>query len=280
MPYKPLAREAGHIHLCAHRGAALHAPENTLPALAEAARLGATACEIDIVLAADGEIVLMHDLLLERTTDGSGPVAQRSLTELKRLDAGAWFGPAFAGTRIPTLGEALALARENALGLLVEIKERCRLELLLRGLLRVLDQENAFDDVLVISFDHPSLARLRGMEPRVRTELITHARHLDPAGLARRAGAASLAIEWGMFHPADAAALHAAGVAVRVTIPGPENLALRARSGFDDGARIEAALAAGHIDILTGDDVHQLADLLRRGAEPTLRPGWGVVPEP
>jgi glycerophosphoryl diester phosphodiesterase len=261
MPFRPLAADAGRVQLCAHRGASMQAPENTLPALAEAARLGADLCEIDVVLAADGEIVLMHDELLDRTTDGSGPVAQRSLAELKRLDAGAWFGPGFTGTRIPTLAEALALARELGIGLLIELKERRRVDLLMRHLLALLAQTGAFEDALVISFDHPSLARLVALEPRVRTELITHARHLDPAGLARRAGASSLAIEWDMFHPADAAALHVAGVAVRVTVPRPERMALRRRHGLDDEALLEAALRRGDIDVLAGDDVQGLVAL-------------------
>ena len=79
----------------------------------------------------------------------------------------------------------------------------------------------------MISFDHPSLLRVKERIPGVRTELITHARHVDPAGLAKRAGAASVAIEWDMFHPDDARALHDAGIAVRVTVPRPERIAAR-----------------------------------------------------
>jgi glycerophosphoryl diester phosphodiesterase len=108
--------------------------------------------------------------------------------------------------------------------------------------------------VLVISFDHVSLLRLRERFPALRTELITHARHVDPVGIARRAGAISVSIEWNMFRPEDAYALHDAGIAVRVSMPRPERLALRRGYGFDDQDRAIEYLRAGMIDVLLGDD--------------------------
>lgn len=89
----------------AHRGAARLAPENTLTAFRLAADLGADAVELDARLTADGEVVILHDKLLDRTTNGSGLVSRRTLQELQALDAGANFGPAFAGERIPTLDQ-------------------------------------------------------------------------------------------------------------------------------------------------------------------------------
>jgi glycerophosphoryl diester phosphodiesterase len=264
MPFQPLAAETGRIHICAHRGHSIAAPENTLPALIAAARHGATCCEIDIVLTRDAEIVLLHDEIIDRTTNGRGRAADYNLAALRELDAGAWFDPSFAATRVPTLAEALAVARARGLGLLVEIKERQRAGLMLERLAETLLAERAVDNVLVISFDHPSLLRLREFLPEVRTELITRARHVDPAGMARRAGAASVAVEWNMFHPDDAKALHAAGVAVRVTLPRPEALERRRRYGIDDGPAIAAALENCLIDILAGDDAAWLAALVAR----------------
>lgn len=254
MPYLPLAREAGHIHVCAHRGHSVGAPENTLPAFKAAVERGATVLEIDIVLARDDAIVLLHDEILDRTTDGKGRVAALDLEALKHLDAGAWFGSDFVGTRIPTLAETLAFARSNDVGLLVEIKERQRTELILERLGAFLVAEKAENDVLVISFDHVSLLRLRDRFPALRTELITHARHVDPVAVARNAGAISVSIEWNMFHPDDAQALHDAGIAVRVSMPRPERLALRRSYGFDDEAKVIGYLRAGLIDVLLGDD--------------------------
>ncbi len=264
MPFRPLAAEAGRVHVCAHRGHSVATPENTLPALIAAARHGATCCEIDVALTRDAEIVLLHDELIDRTTSGHGRAADHDLAALRQLDAGAWLDARFAGTPVPTLAEALAVARARGMGLLVEIKERQRPGLMLERLAEVLTAEQAIDDVVVISFDHPSLVRLRERLPAVRTELITHARHVDPAAMATRAGAAGVAIEWGMFHPEDAEALHAAGIAVRVTLPRPDVLARRSRCGLDDGPAIEAALRCGAIDILAGDDAASLAALVAR----------------
>jgi glycerophosphoryl diester phosphodiesterase len=275
MLYRPLAAEAGRIHVCGHRGHSADAPENTLPALVAAAERGATCCEIDVVLTRDAEVVLLHDEILDRTTNGRGLVADHDLVSLRALDAGGRFAAGFAGTPVPTLAEALATARRHGLGLLVEIKERRRVGLMLERLAALLEAERAADGVLVISFDHPSLARLRGLAPSIRTELITHARHVDPAGLARAAGAVSVAIEFDMFHPEDARALHAAGVAVRVTLPRPERLALRRGYGLDDEARVTAALRAGLIDVLGGDDVAFLAELVAACRRPRGQPTAG-----
>ena len=89
----------------AHRGAARRAPENTLPAFRLAADLGAEAIELDARLTADGVVVVHHDQTLDRTTTGTGRLAQCTRQELQSLDAGVKFGAAFAGERIPTLDE-------------------------------------------------------------------------------------------------------------------------------------------------------------------------------
>jgi glycerophosphoryl diester phosphodiesterase len=99
--------------VCAHRGASATHPENTLAALREAARLGAAMIEFDVRRTRDGALVLLHDATLERTTNGSGSVADRTLEELRSLDAGAWKDARFAGERIPTLAEALAVLPQD-----------------------------------------------------------------------------------------------------------------------------------------------------------------------
>jgi glycerophosphoryl diester phosphodiesterase len=263
MSYIPLASAAGRIHVCAHRGHSIGTPENTLPALEAAATHGASVAEIDVVLTRDDEIVLLHDEILDRTTSAKGRAAALDLAAIKALDAGSWFGPAFAGTRVPTLDEALATAKRLGIGLLVEIKERQRVERMIARLGEVLAAATALDDVLVISFDHVSLVAVRERIAGVRTELITHARHIDPVGLALRAGAASVAIEADMFHAGDARDLHAAGIAVRVTLPRPAKIAVRRAYGLDIEAPIIAALKEGLIDVLAGDDTAAIAGLVR-----------------
>ncbi len=266
MPYLPRATEAGHIHVCAHRGHSVGAPENTLPAFQAAVDRGATVLEIDVVLTHDDAVVLLHDEILDRTTDGKGRVADHDLEAIKRLDAGAWFSPDFAGTRVPTLVEVLGFARGAGVGLLVEIKERQRVPRILDRLGELLAAEKAEDDLLVISFDHVSLRQLRDKFPALRTEIITHARHADPIAVARSAAAVSVSIEWNMFHPDDAVALHDSGIAVRVSIPRPERFALRRAYGFDDEARVVEQLAAGNIDVLLSDDASFARRLVEAGS--------------
>ena len=106
----------------AHRGGGACAPENTLAGIALAARLGYRGVEFDVMLSQDGVPLLIHDETLARTTDGSGEVGQTSLAHLRSLDAGSRFHPAYAGTAIPTLAEALALCARLGLIANVEIK--------------------------------------------------------------------------------------------------------------------------------------------------------------
>ena len=105
-----------------HRGAAAHAPENTLAGIRKAAALGVRMIEFDAKLTADGVPILMHDDRLDRTTDAKGPVREMTLACVRTLDAGAWFGPAFRGEPVPTLAEALDLCLSLGLSVNLEIK--------------------------------------------------------------------------------------------------------------------------------------------------------------
>jgi glycerophosphoryl diester phosphodiesterase len=105
-----------------HRGAAADAPENTLASFSRAAEAGAAMVEFDAKLTADGAVILMHDDTLDRTTDGSGPVAAATLAGIRPLDAGTWFGSDWRGTPVPTLQETLALLVERGLSANIEIK--------------------------------------------------------------------------------------------------------------------------------------------------------------
>ncbi len=105
-----------------HRGAAGHAPENTLASLEIAAALGVRWVEFDVQLSADRVVVLFHDERLERTTDGKGRVADWPWGDLQGLDAGGWFGAEFAGERVASLEQAVAALTRLDLGAVVEIK--------------------------------------------------------------------------------------------------------------------------------------------------------------
>lgn len=105
-----------------HRGAKGLAPENTLVSLRRARAEGATWVEFDVMLSRDGVPVLIHDDRVERTSDGMGAVADLYLSDLRKLDAGSWFGNAFAGELIPTFAEAIVTLVSEGLGANVEIK--------------------------------------------------------------------------------------------------------------------------------------------------------------
>ncbi|MEN8006878.1 MAG: glycerophosphodiester phosphodiesterase family protein [Candidatus Krumholzibacteriota bacterium] len=149
---------------CAHRGASGHAPENTIAALEKAIALGAVMAEIDIQQTADDRFAVFHDDLLNRTTNGTGPLWERTLHELQALDAGSWFGSEFAAQRIPSLEEILDLTR-GRLPLNIELKlhghERDVVDLVIRTL-----HDNNIEDHcpvrgLVTCFDHRIAAEIK-----------------------------------------------------------------------------------------------------------------------
>ncbi len=106
-------RNHHHPAVIAHRGASLAAPENTLPAFELAITQGADAIELDTKLTQDGVPVVLHDATLDRTTNGSGALSNWQWADVQQLDAGAWFGSAFVGTRIPSLESVLETVRDR-----------------------------------------------------------------------------------------------------------------------------------------------------------------------
>ena len=179
----------------AHRGDSRHFPENTLPAFASAAQLGAPMQEFDVQVAACGALVCLHDLTLDRTTDAAkalGPgmrIADLSLERARGLDAGSWKEPAHAGTRIPTLEEALAVMLPRTIPM-IEHKGGSA-----ESFVAELRRLRAVDRVLLQSFDWAFVEAARALEPGLALGLLgpndDHA-HIDDATIdaARRVGAA------------------------------------------------------------------------------------------
>jgi glycerophosphoryl diester phosphodiesterase len=110
------------LRIVAHRGASADRPECTLSAIRRAIEVGAHVVEIDVRTSKDGVLFLLHDSTLDRTTDGTGPANERTMAELKELDAGGWFNEAHRSERIPTLGEALEACR-GKIDVLLDLKE-------------------------------------------------------------------------------------------------------------------------------------------------------------
>lgn len=266
---KWLVSENGFVHVCGHRGYSLAAPENSLSALEAAKNAGATTCEIDIVLTKDEEILVCHDLNLERISNGHGLIANTTLEKIRKLDGGSWFSEEFAGEPIPTLREVLTYSKGN-LGLVIEIKERQCLDKLVEKLGPLLEETEMLNDVIIISFDHPVLVSVKERVPNVLAEGITHARHVNPVRIAKDAKLDSLSIEVEMFHPDDSRALHEAGVAIRCHLPRPDELAFYKNLGLDIEPQVGNWLANGLIDSLSGDDVAFLKRVVDKHALPPI----------
>lgn len=155
----PLARP-----VIGHRGNRAHAPENTLPSLLEAVALGADAVEFDVHASRDGELVVIHDPSVDRTTDGTGLVSELSLAELRELDAGArftidgrtrpWRG---RGARISTIDEVIE-ALPSTLPMIIEIKTPAATPLVRRAVVR----HNLAQRIIVGGFDPTCTRPLRG----------------------------------------------------------------------------------------------------------------------
>lgn len=157
-----------------HRGAAAQAPENTIAGVRKAIELGADFVEIDVQRSADGDLVVMHDRTVDRTTNGTGPVAELSTAALQALDAGSSFSADFAGERVPTLDEMLSLV-ENKVSpsggdftLAVEVKDPENFPGIAEQIAQTLAERQVEDQVIVLSFDHDWLLRFRSMAPEVR----------------------------------------------------------------------------------------------------------------
>ena len=164
----------------AHRGGESHAPENTFAAFDNVPSLGTSWVESDLRISADGEIVLIHDATVDRTTDGTGAVCEMSVAELNSLDAGSWFAPEFTGQRIPTLSEFFQRYKSR-LHAMLEIKDAGRVE---ERLVQLIAADASYHEVVIIGFDRESLERVKNLDDRVAvgwTALDPSDAHVDAA---------------------------------------------------------------------------------------------------
>ncbi len=159
------------VVVCAHRGASAYAPENTLAAMRKAMELGADMAELDVQQTADDHLVLMHDDRLNRTTSGRGLLWQKSLAELRQLDAGGWFDPHFAGEPIPTLEEVMALVR-GKMQLNIEVKMHGHERDIVRLVIDTIRRNDFAAHCIVTSFDHAFIDSLKARAPDLRAGYI------------------------------------------------------------------------------------------------------------
>ncbi len=151
----------------AHRGASAYAPENTLAAFDLAHRQNAPAIELDVMLTADQEVVVIHDQTVDRTTDGTGKVSDLHLKDLKELEAGSYFDPAFKDEKIPTLGEVFEAFR-GKLYINIELKNYASPRDNLPNLVAQIVQSHEMEEQVIFSSFNPlALLRIRKLLPEV-----------------------------------------------------------------------------------------------------------------
>jgi glycerophosphoryl diester phosphodiesterase len=169
LPSQLEARPA--VQVTAHRGHARAAPENTLSAIRKAIDSGADYAEVDVHQTADGVVVLLHDRDLKRVAGVSRRLDELTYAEVRKLDVGSWFSPAFAGERVPTLAEAIHVCR-GRIKLNIELKFFGRDRRLAREVARILREAGFEPDCLVTSFEYDALLTAKRDNPRLRTGLI------------------------------------------------------------------------------------------------------------
>lgn len=246
-------------HYVAHRGGAARWAENSLTAFRGALAAGAKLLELDVHLTADGEVAVIHDPTLERTTSGHGPLAACTAADLRRArlrDAGG----ALTEDCVPTLGEVLGVVASSGAGLLVEIKspgaavvyarsgERVepvpgpRYAGLERKVLDALAQAGCTGRTIVMAFNPAVVAEVRALAPEQATALLVDDHHVQEAGVpamtalewARAAGVNSLGLHHTLCDAALVKAAHAAGILVGVfTVNDAETMRRLESAGVD-----------------------------------------------
>ncbi|TBN56389.1 hypothetical protein EYE40_02675 [Glaciihabitans arcticus] len=201
-----------------HRGDRSNAPENTLPALQAALDSSLAFVETDVQLSKDGVPVLIHDESVDRTTNGKGAVDTLTLKQLKKLDAGKWYAPRFAGTRIPTLDEFLEVfAAAEALAadkkVLMELKGFWPKENV-QTVVELIEARGVEGRVTLASFDYTTLMNIEKVGPSFPRVIITRELPGDPVGLATHFGAIAIltSADGLREHPAAVEEMHEAGL--------------------------------------------------------------------
>ena len=219
----------------AHRGAGKLAPENTLAAIRHGSSLGYRMFEFDVKLSADGALILMHDPMVERTTDGHGRVASLTLGELARLDAGGWHSPAYAGEGVPTLARVARWLRANHCLANIEIKP-CPGRERETGAAVALEAQALWADAavppLLSSFSEGALAAAARAAPGLPRALLLDSVPADWAARTEALGGVAIDVSYQHLDAELIAQAHARGLKVlSYTVNDPQ----RARTLFDWG---------------------------------------------
>jgi glycerophosphoryl diester phosphodiesterase len=165
--FKYNRREGDDFTIIAHRGASAYYPENTIPSFEGAIAMGADMVELDVQLTSDKEVVVFHDEIISRCTDGRGKIADYTLAQLKKLDAGNWYDKKFKNTRISTLMEVLDICK-NKIAVNIEIKTEAVSKMFFGGVeekcLKIVAQSDMDGHVVFSSFDPRAIMHLKQID--------------------------------------------------------------------------------------------------------------------
>ncbi|WP_395638800.1 glycerophosphodiester phosphodiesterase [Pseudolysinimonas sp.] len=232
----PLRAPGEAAFIAAHRGDRASAPENTIPAFVSAVASGSDFLETDVRLTADGYPVLMHDPSVDRTTTGTGLVADLTLAELRTLDAGSWYDPAFAGIPVPLFDEFLdILVASPEVTALVEVKGEWSADEVDR-LMGGIYFRGTQDRIVFAAFSTGTVAALQEAAPVIPRVLIRRVLPLDPVAVAGRFGAIAIMTRASALaaSPDAVADMHAAGLGVLLyTLNSEERWGEALASGVD-----------------------------------------------
>ncbi|OMP68378.1 glycerophosphodiester phosphodiesterase [Domibacillus epiphyticus] len=157
-----------HPVIFAHRGASGTHPENTMAAFEAAAKLGAGGIELDVQVTKDGEIVIIHDETVNRTTNGQGFIQRMTYKEVAGLDAGSWFDTTFAGEKVPTLDEFFTWASGNELQINIELKtNKVPYHGIEQKVLELIEDYRMRGRVIISSFNLDSVRRVIELDPYI-----------------------------------------------------------------------------------------------------------------
>lgn len=202
------------VSALAHRGFSKAAPENTPAAFRKAIELRPDFVECDVRQTKDGQLVVIHDKSVDRTTDGKGLVADMTFAELRDLDAGSWFGPDFAGERLPTLEEVLDLAKGQVV-LVIEIKEEGTED----QVIDLIKGREMSGEVMLCSFHYKVGVRMPALDPQIPfSPIIAISEPVGPEEAVRLADEAAavngaiFAVNYKAITPALADATHSANM--------------------------------------------------------------------
>lgn len=223
-------------HIVAHRGGGKLAPENTLAAIDTGARFGHTMIEFDVKLSQDGQIFLLHDDNLERTSNGWGVAGRLPWSDLLQVDAGSWFSRDFKGEPLPLLSQVAQRCREHGMMANIEIKPTTGTGPLTGKTVALAARELWADMTppLLSSFDIDALEAAQEAVPELPRGLLLDEWRDDWRALTTQLGCVSIHLNHRLLDEARIAALKDAGLRILVyTVNKPERAAELLRAGVD-----------------------------------------------